>query len=416
MNTAFILLFLLLLFCTLGSFLPQGQTNAYYLANYSEGITNLILTLHVDHIFTAWWFIVLAALLCINLLFCSIFRFPALWKRYQTSFTLENRLRLQDASAHMTGHAEDAKRVWNKLKIKNVKTVEIDGARYQYAHRRRAGLWGAWLSHVGMLIIIVGFALGQAYALDTTVYGVAGQVKPITGTDYEMRIDDFRMDLREDDTVEQYTSWLTIRNTLTGESVSGTSMVNAPMNAYGLVLYQNSTGWASTVSAYKEDTLLTERVLCQGEALTLHELPLAIYFAAFFPDYYNDGSGPGTRSLRLNNPQYIYALYYDNEMIAMNKIGAGEDICVDSYLFVFQEPTQYTLIQVIHDPTLSFVALGGILLLIGLFLAFYVIPEEIWVKTEENEVTLWCKSVKGSRLFVQRITNIFHEKKGEING
>lgn len=416
MNTAFALLFLLVIICTLGSLIPQGQPNAYYVANYPAAAANIIIALHMSHTFTTWWFIALASLLCLNLLCCSIFRFPSIWKKYQHAYTLEKRLQLNDASAHMTGSAEDARRVFTKLGIRNVSTTVIDGVNFQYARRRRAGIWGAWLSHVGMLIIIVGFGFGQMYALDTTVYGIPGQTKAVSGTEHEITIDGFEMRLRDDNTVEQYTSWLSVRNTRTGEELSGITSVNAPMEAFGLVLYQNSTGWASTVSAYKEDVLLSQQVICQGEALTLHELPLALYFAAFYPDYFNDGTGPRTLSPRLNNPQYVYALYYDNEMLAMNRIGAEESIRVDSYRFVFEAPAQYTLIQVIHDPALAYAALGGILLLIGIFLAFYVIPEEIWVQTEGDQVTLFCKSVKGSRLFVQRITGIFNETKGETNG
>lgn len=416
MKTAVVILVILVAVCTIGSLIPQGRAAAYYLTNYSENIGNFIITLGLNNTFMAWWFIILVVLLCLNLLFCSISRFPFIWKKYKNGYTLENRIKHQDFSAQMTGSTANAGQVLTQLRMKGIRQVEIDGSHYQYAVRRKFGLWGSWLCHLGMLVTILGFSVGQMFALDETVYGIPGEVKQVYGTDYEVQIDDFQIDLREDYTVEQYTSWLTVRDTGTGEEVSGTAKVNSPMGAFGLRLYQNSTGWASAVRAYKDDELITEKILYQGEALQLEELPLALYFAAFYPDYYNDGSGPQTLTPNLNNPQYVFALYYDNEMIAMNLVGPNEDIQVDSYRFVFQDPAQYTLIQVIHDPALAYAAFGGAIMLIGIFMAFYIVPEEIWIKTEGDGATLWCKSVKGSHLFVGKIERIFQGKGEDKNG
>lgn len=410
MKTAIVILAILIAVCVIGSLIPQGRTSSYYLSNYSENIGNIILTLQLNRIFSAWWFIALAALLCINLLCCSIIRFPALWRKYRHGYTLQNRSASMEMLSPLTGSPADAKQVLAKLGIKKVEEAEQAGNLYQYAVRRKIGLWGAWLCHLGMLVTIIGFAIGQLYTLDEVVYGIPGQIKPIEGTEYEIRIDDFQIDLREDYTVEQYTSYLTIRNSVTGEAVSGKSMVNAPMGAFGFNLYQNSTGWASMVYAYKDDQLISEQVLCQGEALMLEELPLAIYFAAFYPDYYNDGSGPRTLTPLLNNPQYVFVLYYNNEMFTMGLAGPGDDIQVDSYRFVLQSPAQYTLIQVIKDPSLIYAALGGAILLIGIFLAFYIIPEEILIKVEGEEAMLWVARAKAPDLLKQKVERIF---KGE---
>ena len=55
----------------------------------------------------------------------------------------------------------------------------MDGVTYLYQSRNRLGIWGSWLSHLGMLIIVVGFALGQVMHVDTSVYGVPGQTNSL---------------------------------------------------------------------------------------------------------------------------------------------------------------------------------------------------------------------------------------------
>ena len=54
------------------------------------------------------------------------------------------------------------------------------------------------MCHLGILLLILGFTLGQLTHREWTVYGVPGDTKPIGDTGYFLTIDDFEVWLREE--------------------------------------------------------------------------------------------------------------------------------------------------------------------------------------------------------------------------
>lgn len=406
MKCAVFLLAILAFVCVVGSLIPQNEAAVYYQIVYPEAAGYLILFLGLDHVFTAWWFILTAALLCLNLFLCSILRFPQLKRQYQEGYSLE----ICKGQARIAGtgiarwkwkpKAEGSREaVFSAGRFGKIRTEAEGRAVWYYAVKNRIGVWGSWICHLGMLAVIVGFGLGQYFMLDTYVYGVAGQEKEVKEAGVSVRIDDFEVALREDYTVEQYRSELTIRELASGEVRQGTTQVNRPMSAFGLDFFQNSTGWAADVAIYKDGERIGTALLCQGEVISLEEVPVSFQLTAFYPDYYVDGSGPGTRSPLLNNPTAVYSLYYRQELLAMEAVGIGLPIDVDAYRFVVENPRRYTLIQVVRDPTMWYAAAGGFLLLAGIFLAFFCRPEELWMREEDGRFEVFCRSLKGADLF-----------------
>ena len=63
-----------------------------------------------------------------------------------------------------------------------------------------------------ILLLILGFSLGQMTQRQYTVYGMPGQSRAIGDTGMILTIDDFIVDLRDDDTVAQYTAHITVRD------------------------------------------------------------------------------------------------------------------------------------------------------------------------------------------------------------
>ena len=74
MRFAILLLAVLALACSVSSMVTQGQSFAWYAQRYSERTAALILALHWDDAFHSWWFLLISAFLCINLLLCNILR------------------------------------------------------------------------------------------------------------------------------------------------------------------------------------------------------------------------------------------------------------------------------------------------------------------------------------------------------
>ena len=251
MKCAIVLLLILALACTTGSFIPQGKETIYYIENYQEQISGAILLLGLNDVFHCGWFIALTLFLCANLLCCNVLRFSGIMHRFRTGYTLEKALKSWDG--HAAGTVQSPELLFHHMGFRKFWKEETDGRACVYSVRNRAGLWGAWLCHLGMLIIIAGFGLGQLYQSEYTVYGVPGQTKPIGDQGYELTIDNFEIELREDDTVEQYTADITVVDTNSGSRKSGTICVNQPVTLFGMKFYQNSTGWAASVTVCRAE-------------------------------------------------------------------------------------------------------------------------------------------------------------------
>ena len=82
MRFGVILLLLIALCSVAGSIIPQQREVAYYAENYTQ-FHPTILALQLDNIFESWYFIVLLALLCLNLMLCSILRGVSLMRDHR---------------------------------------------------------------------------------------------------------------------------------------------------------------------------------------------------------------------------------------------------------------------------------------------------------------------------------------------
>lgn len=411
MKFGILLLIIMILACIGGSVIPQGEISAYYTGYYPERIGMLILLTHFDDVFHCAWFIILTLLVCLNLLGCNVIHFPKLLKRMKSGFTLEKRLSGWDETP-LAVIKTSPDELFRSLGFHKSTEASINGKTYRYAIRNKIGLWGAWLTHLGLLIIILGFSLGQIFTVKYTVYGTVGTTKPVQDTKYALTIDDFNISLREDETVEQYTSQVTVTDTESGKTESGETSVNHPAKLFGMSVYQNSTGWAAKALIFKNDELIQEQVLCAGEHVAIKDLPgLVVALNAFYPDYVKVDGQPATASSQLNNPAYLYTVYYQERVLGMN-ILQDDYITVDDYTIAFVEPEQYTLIQLKKDPFTWLAFIGGIVILIALLLAFYVRTEEIWAEKQEDESwKIAGYSRKGSVLFQESIT----EKAQKLN-
>ncbi len=414
MGLALLLLGLIVVACVLGGIIPQGALPNQYAALYGQTPADILMFLHLDRVFTAWWFLVLVGLLLINLCLCSLLRFPKVLKKYREGYSLQSRLSKNNALFSYDLTRQQGEEMMKRLGFAKTQEAVIDGVSWRYGVRRKAGLWGSWLSHLGMLVIVVGFALGQLLMFEESVYGVPGQRLKLPNTQLEVQIDGFQILLRPDDTVEQYVADLTVHNLEDGTQRSGTSMVNTPFQAYGKSFLQNSTGWAATLDTFKGEEQLDSRVLFAGESLSLTDLnpddmDLTLLFHALYPDYVKGMDGPRTKSPNLNNPAALFSLYYQGKLVDMNVAGMGYDIKVADYRFVLSHPQPYSLIQVVSDPALPIVALGGLMMLIGLFLAFYLRPEEVWMLIGQDSATVFGYTLKGAALFIDKAAIIYKE-------
>ena len=406
MGFAIGLLVVLAAACVGASFVTQGQSAAWYEQVYGAGAARLILGTGLDDAFHSWWFLTLTAFLCGNLLLCNLTRLKPLIARTR---------READPAAALAGPCDrsaegvaDPLPLFERLRLPKPKAYEIEGRRVLFSGKNRLGLWGPWVCHLGILLLILGFTLGQLTHREWTVYGVPGDTKPIGDTGYFLTIDDFEVRLREDDTVSQYVAGVTVfrdpqGSTTVPDSLSATVSVNHPARLYGFKVYQNSTGYAARVSVDEAGTPLQTQVVCAGEGIEIADAPgLRVYLNAFYPDFYLEpGAGPRTLSGRMNNPAYLYSITYEDRMVGMNYWQEADGpITVNDYAITFSEPQSYTLLQVKADRFQGLALLGGLITMLGLLLAFYLLPVRAWAAEQADGTwTVFGQSRKGGALF-----------------
>ena len=308
MRFAIALLLVLALACAASSLITQNQTYAWYSQRYSERTAGLIMALHLDDAFHSPWFIAITAFLCLNLLLCNLLRLPRLIRRTQAETRPESVLK-QTGSVSAEGIA-DPEAVFQRLRMPRPAPCQTgDGRDALFSARHPVGLWGAWVCHLGILLLILGFGLGQMTQQQYAVYGVPGQTRRIGDTECFLTIDDFRVDKREDGSVAQYTTDITVQDAASGGTSRGSASisVNHPATLCGMKFYQNATGWAAQVDVYKDGAPIQQEVVCAGDYLSVKDKEgLVVMLNALYPDYVmTPGVGPSTASDQLNNPAYL---------------------------------------------------------------------------------------------------------------
>lgn len=404
MRFAIILLIVVAIACVIGSLVPQGEQFALYRDSYSERTAAFILAFRLDDVFHSWWFIALTALLCLSVLLCNLTRIKSLILLTKNAASAKHSL--SETPTASSGGVADPDPVFRRMHFYRPVRTTVDGKEIVFAYRNRLGFWGAWVCHIGIILIVLGYAFGQMTLFSTDVYGTPGQVKPVENTPCEVTIEDFRIERSETGFVEQYVSTLTVRNTGTGETQRGTSSVNHPAVLGGYKFYQTASGYATRVTIAENGVPFESADLCVGEELTISFLPgLSLYLNAYEPDHNGSGS-----------PAYHILFFYNGQHMDVGKNYFAPNAVIDlnPYSITLSEPLDYTLLHVKKDSFAWLVLVGAVLTALGLFFALYVVPETAWaVKDADGTWTVNGRSKKLAPLFKEQFDRAVSGRKGK---
>jgi cytochrome c biogenesis protein len=296
-----------------------------------------------------------------------------------------------------------------------------------YGYRNRIGIWGAWVTHLGILVLILGFIITQTCSYQSYLYGTETTIRQLENTDYQVHIDAFTVTYRDDYTVDSYTTELSVLDENGVVLSKGSTSVNHPFVYKGYRFYQNSTGYACTLELFENDEFQNSEEIYAGTSVSIEALDVTIALNNLYPDYQMENGQPQTISPYLNNPYALYTLYYNDNILDMNVAAMGERLKFGVIEADFTDPKQYSMLEVRKDPALSVVLAGAILIMIGLFLSFYFRTEEIWIQklrkdapedtnaledTLENKMQwgIFCYSSKAQLLLEEKISDLLSDK------
>lgn len=165
-----------------------------------------------------------------------------------------------------------------------------------------AGRWryfGNFLFHLGILVITVGGMLGSFWGDTEILYGTEGDILPLSGTPYAIRVEGFEVVMTDQLAVKEYVSSVSVIDTSGARLLTTTIEVNKPLSFEGFDILQSSYyvddetfGWARIAYALGDGSAESVVRLEQDETFTFGEVPLELRARRFLPDF---KMGPGGR-------------------------------------------------------------------------------------------------------------------------
>ncbi len=389
-------LFLLAGGSVLGTILPQGLPLSDYQQRLGPVAARIIQVLQLHDMYHSWWFMGLLGLFAVNLVACSVHRLPGVWRQVAVPDLTPPTSRLQSRAQSCTWQeSQSPEQVAQRLaamvgsRFARVRRNEKDGTIWLFAHKQAWSRLGAYVTHLAILVILLGGVIGgfggfQGYvtiaegqSVDHLSLSATQGVKPLG---FSVRCDQFTVDYYDNsDRPREFRSLLTILED--GREVPGQVRVpvrvNHPLQYRGLTFYQSGYG----VDAYLFRFSVTPKT--GGEPFELvmpsdksGSLPdgTSVVIAGYVPDF--DGQGPAA-GLQLFYPDGEHGramAFHDPELIS------GDRSAPYAFRLLSIDQRFYTGLQVSRDPGVPIVWIGCLLLVVGTLAAFYFSHQRLWLQ------------------------------------
>lgn len=404
-----VLLILLAVISILGTVIPQGEGAVEFAKTLSPATFRFLSTLQLFDMYNAPWFRLLIAFLALNLIVCSINRFPSTWKRFSAkpepdrSKPFENNTLDDCFEVNLSGHTA-ATRVEKILKsgYKNVRRKTGGADHFFYGEKGNLSHFGVYVVHLSVLLILVGGLVGSFFGFEAYVNILEGEktdrvvirktMKPLK-LGFEVRCDKFSVKFYKTGAPKEFKSILTFL--VNGKAVQKNNLlVNHPVEFGGITFYQASYGSV----AGKEVVLGIQR---NSKVPTSTEMTVKGNVSYPLPggegtfkvvDMRNDIMHLGPAVLISVQPKtgdrIEFWVFKDHvavqkklppPMLASPKFNPG---AFAPYRFSIMglKTLYYTGLQVNRDPGVPIVWVGCFLMVSGLFMTFFMSHKRMWVR------------------------------------
>jgi cytochrome c biogenesis protein len=433
-RVAIILLIILALASILGTLIPQGRTVEEYAARYG-GLSTLFIRLQLTELYRSIWYLGLLGLFALNITVCTLDRIgPKLRRTFHPKIENDPKtlagMKIKDKIRLNAGLREAQAAVEKSLRASRYRVrLKEDGDHrvHLLGRKRMDGLFGSDFVHVGLLVIIAGGIVTAFGGFRTNLNLNPGDIKDVPKAGFAVRLDKFETEKYPDGSVKAWKSTLTV---LENGVPARTQIVevNHPLIHRGFSFYQTAYGfnWEAPdleIRVLKKSDPTFVKIfrtpLNRREALGDKE-KTEILVSRFIPDFVlGENNAPETRSLEPNNPAalvegwrggekvfdgWVFAAYPD---FTQMHGGAASDLKVELRNF---DAAQYSVLEAAKDPGVPLIWIGCLLVMAGLFLAFYRPTWEIKVTIEnvsgKTELTAGGVATKSRDRFESEFTGL----------
>jgi cytochrome c biogenesis protein len=397
-NLTIFLLILLAILSIIGTVITQNAATEAYIERYGEGLYEVLDFFGLFDMYHSWWFSTILVALVVNLVACSLNRFPGVWNQF---FRKSGAVALEDSMVKILPYVEKVKisdpsrmegAIQSQVKLQYVRQdrLETESAVTLFSEKGKFSRLGVYIAHLSLIIILIGGLIGSFFGFKGFVNIFEGETVDRIGIrtknkaveraiPFSVRCDDFKVTFYDvpgnQRFVKEYTSILTILES-GKEVLKQTVRVNHPLHYRGLTFYQSSYGshQAATIGVQskgkKEKVLLK---ITEGETVPIPNSNAGLRMVRYVPQVLNLGEGLQMILLKPNQPpRPIWALQDPSKLDQRDEefIVSFEGISVQ----------EYTGLQVAKDPGVWVVWIGCALLIVGLVVSFFFSHQRIWVR------------------------------------
>ncbi len=274
--------------------------------------------------------------------------------------------------------------------------IETESGITLFSEKGRFSRLGVYITHLSLLIIIVGGLAGSLYGFRGHIEILEGETvnqiflrtkdeevsKPI---DFSVRCDDFNITYydipgRKERYVREYTSTLTILED-GKEVLKGTVEVNHPFHYKGLAFYQSSYGSLHDITLgvqWKNKKGKELLKALEGDMISIPHSDSRIQVLRYAPQVHNFGEGVQLVLLKPNQtPQPFWVLKDYPKFSQQNN---------NDFIITFEgiASKEYTVLQVTKDPGVWIVWVGSGLMIFGLIVSFFFSHQRVWVRVPKR--------------------------------
>jgi len=410
------LLIILAITSIFGTLIPQQESAMAFAQKLNPAVFRLLSSLQLFDMYHSMWFRVIIGLLMLNLIVCSINRFPATLRLFSARPRPDRSQPFANLSPQRSflvkGEIDEATgRAAGLLKAtyKNRERKDTERGNFLYGEKGRYSYFGVYLVHLSVFVILIGAIIGSLFGFEASVNIVEGEmVDSVALTNvrgqkskelgFGVRCENFTVDFYDNGFPKEYRSDISFLDD--GKVMKkGSLLVNHPMTFRGIRFYQASYGTIPgdrirlKISRHPGDneTITVEVKNSHPIQLPGNEGQFEVVEAH---ENLRGSMGPAALiSIKpLQGKVIRFWIFQSRKLLqerfpsAMLKSPMFNPSAFKPYTFHLDEikTRYYTGLQVNRDPGVPLVWIGFSMIVIGLFISFFHSHRRIWLRVSKD--------------------------------